>query len=198
MQTSRKLFDVDDDPFDVPSCPATYEIDPTHASASFKVRHLMVSSIRGQLGRVTGVLELDPDDIKLSCVEATIDVTAVTTQHVDRDAHLRSPEFLDVARFRTITFRSTRVDESGRGELFVAGDLTIRGTTKQVLLLVQLTDDVRDPWGNTRRGVTATTRIDRKDFGVSFHAVMDAGGLVVGDTVDITIELELIRKGVTP
>jgi polyisoprenoid-binding protein YceI len=193
MQITSKVFDVDEDPFAVPAAPAIYEIDPAHASARFTVRHLMVSSVHGQLGRVTGRLELDLDDVKLSSVEASIDVTAINTQHADRDAHLRSAEFLDAAHHPLITFRSTRIDECGGSQLLAIGDLTIRGTTRQVEMVVDLTDDVRDPWGKTRRGVVATTRINRKDFGVSFHAVMDAGGLVVGDIVEIFIDLEVVR-----
>lgn len=175
---------------------ARYDIDPTHASAQFKVRHLMVSSVRGELGEVTGIVMLDNDDITQSTVVASIDVTAINTRNHDRDAHLRSADFLDVANYPTLTFRSTRIERADRDRLRVIGDLTIRGTTNEVGLIVELTDEIRDPWGNVKRGAAARTRIDRKDFGVSWNAVMDAGGFVVSDTVDITLELELLRKPV--
>ncbi len=179
---------------ELPYLISRYEIDPTHASAQFKVRHLMVSSVRGELGEVTGVILLDQGDITQSSVSATIDVTAINTRNPDRDAHLRSADFLDVANFPTLTFRSTRIEKADGSRLRVIGDLTIRGTTNEVGLVVELSDEIRDPWGNVKRGATATTRIDRKDFGVSWNAVMDAGGFVVADMVDITIDLELVRK----
>lgn len=175
---------------------ARYDIDPTHASAQFKVRHLMVSSVRGELGEVTGVVMLDNDDITQSTVTASIDVTAISTRNPDRDAHLRSADFLDVASHPTLTFRSTRIERADRDRLRVIGALTIRGVTNEVGLMVELTDEIRDPWGNVKRGASATTRIDRKDFGVNLSAVMDAGGLVVGDAVEITLELELVRRPV--
>ena len=179
---------------EIPHLVSRYEIDPTHASAQFKVRHLMVSSVRGELGEVTGVVRLDNTDITRSSVNATIDVTAISTRNADRDAHLRSADFLDVESFPNLTFRSTRIELADRGRLRVIGDLTIRGTTNEVGLMVELSEEIRDPWGNVKRGATATTRIDRKDFGVSWNAVMDAGGVVVSDTVDIAIELQLVRR----
>jgi polyisoprenoid-binding protein YceI len=179
---------------EIPYLISRYEIDPTHAAAHFKVRHLMVASVRGTLGEVNGVVRLDNADITQSSVNATIDVTAISTRNPDRDAHLRSADFLDVESFPTMTFRSTRVEEVEGDQLRVIGDLTIRGATNEVALLVELTEEIRDPWGNVKRGATATTRIDRKAFGISWNAVMDTGGVVVADMVDITIELELVRK----
>lgn len=179
---------------EIPYLISRYEIDPTHASAQFKVRHLMVSSVRGELGEVTGVVLLDHADITDSTVDATIDVTAINTRNPDRDAHLRSADFFDVENFPNLTFRSTRIELADSGRLRVIGDLTIRGITNEVGLMVELSDEIRDPWGNVKRGASATTRIDRKDFGVSWNAVMDAGGVVVSDMVDITIELELVRR----
>lgn len=178
----------------LPDLLSRYEIDPTHASAQFKVRHLMVASVRGELGRVTGIVMLDNVDITESSVHATIDVTAINTRNLDRDAHLRSADFLDVDNHPTIAFHSTRIEKADGNQLRVIGDLTIRGTTNEVVLLAEITDEIRDPWGNVRRGVSAATRIDRKAFGVSWNAVMDAGGFVVADMVDITIELQLVRK----
>ena len=179
---------------EIPYIISRYEIDPAHASAQFKVRHLMVSTVRGELGQVTGVVMFDNTDIKASFVHATIDVTAINTRNPDRDAHLRSSDFLDVQSHPAITFDSTRIEDGDPDRLRIYGDLTIRGVTREVVLLAEISDEIRDPWGNVKRGVTASTRIDRKEFGVSWNAVMDTGGVVVADMVDITIELELIRK----
>lgn len=192
MQTQIDL-ETRDSLDDVANLTSRYEIDPGHASAQFKVRHLMVSSVRGELGEVTGVVLLDNTDITESSVIATIDAAAINTRNPDRDAHLRSSDFLAVEQFPSITFRSTRI-AADDDRLRVIGDLTIRGVTKEVVLLVELSDEIRDPWGNVKRGATATARINRKDFGVSWNAVMDAGGVVVSDTVDIALELELVRK----
>jgi polyisoprenoid-binding protein YceI len=173
----------------------TYDIDPSHSSATFKVRHLMVSNVRGELGRITGQVVLDETDPTRSLVEATIDATAINTRDEKRDAHLRSPDFLDVQAHPTITFRSTRVQAGKAGHLLVTGDLTIRGITREYTLDVEpLSPEIRDPWGNDKRGVTATTRINRKDFDVSWNAALDGGGLLVGDEVSVTLEVELGRR----
>lgn len=179
---------------EIPYLISRYEIDPAHASAQFKVRHLMVSAVRGELGQVSGIVMLDNEDITESFVHARIDVTAINTRNADRDAHLRSADFLDVENHPTITFESTRIEDTDPDRLRIFGDLTIRGVTKEVVLLAEVSEEIRDPWGNVKRGVSASTRIDRKEFGVSWNALMDTGGVVVADMVDITIELELIRK----
>jgi len=174
----------------------TYDIDPSHSSATFKVRHLMVSNVRGELGKLTGQVVIDESDPTRSSVEATIDATAINTRDEKRDAHLRSPDFLDVAAHPTITFRSKRVQAGRSGHLLVTGDLTIRGITREYTLEVEpLSPEIRDPWGNDKRGVTATARINRKDFDVSWNAALDGGGLVVGDEVSVTLEVELGRRG---
>jgi polyisoprenoid-binding protein YceI len=173
----------------------SYEIDPSHSSASFKVRHLMVSNVRGELGAVTGRVVIDEADLSRSSVEAIIDARGINTRDEKRDAHLRSPDFLDVEKYPTVTFRSKRVEAGKGGHLRVTGDLTIRGITREATLDVEpLSPEVRDPWGNNKRGVSATTRIDRKDFEVSWNAALDGGGLVVGDEVAITLEVELGRR----
>jgi polyisoprenoid-binding protein YceI len=172
--------------------PLAYKIDPTHASAQFKVRHLMVASVRGELGEVTGEVRLDAD-LARSTATARIDVTALSTRNADRDTHLRSADFLDATNHPAITFRSTAVRAAGAGALSVDGELTIRGTTRPVTLSVELSDEVKDPWGNLKRGLTATTRLDRKAFGLTWNAAMETGGLVVGDAVEVTIEAELVR-----
>lgn len=177
----------------VRAAPVAYRIDPTHASAAFKVRHLMVSNVRGELGEVTGEVSLDPADPARSTVQARIDAAGIDTRNADRDAHLRSADFLDVAHHPAIAFRSTAVRPAGGGALEVDGELTIRGATRSVTLAVELSDEIKDPWGNAKRGVTATARIDRRAFGLTWNAVMESGGIVVGDTVEVSIEAELVR-----
>jgi polyisoprenoid-binding protein YceI len=171
-----------------------YTIDSAHARAHFRVRHLMVAWVRGHLGTVVGDLLFDAADPARSAASAVIDATGVDTGNPERDAHLRSADFLDVERHPVVTFRSTSVAPRGQGVFDVAGELTIRGVTRAVVLQADLSGEVRDSLGTTKRGVTATTRIDRKDFGVSWNALLDAGGLTVGDQVDITIEAELVRQ----
>src|SRR4051812_11954416 len=148
----------------------TYDIDSSHSSATFKVRHLMVTNVRGELGPITGRVIIDESDLSRSSVEATIDATAISTRDEKRDAHLRSPDFFDVEKYPTITFRSRRVEAGNGGHLRVTGDLTIRGITRETTLEVEpLSPEVRDPWGNDKRGISATTRINRKDFEVSWN-----------------------------
>ncbi len=170
-----------------------YTIDPIHATAQFKVRHLMVANVRGELGQVTGEVFFDAETPSRSSVRATIDATGIDTRNPDRDAHLRSPDFLDVANHPTLDFHSTAVRPTGKGEYQVDGELTIRGTTRPVKLAVQVSDEIKDPWGNVKRGIEATARLDRKEWGLVWNAVMEGGGILVGDTVDVTIEAELLR-----
>ncbi len=177
----------------IPVAPVTYRIDPAHATAQFKVRHLMVSNVRGELGDVTGEVSYDVADPAGSSVRARIETAGIDTRNAERDAHLRSADFLDVEHHPAITFRSTAVRPAAEGALEVEGELTIRGTTRPVALAVELSDEIRDPWGNTKRGVTASVRLDRRAFGLSWNAAMEGGGLVVGNTVEVTIEAELVR-----
>ena len=178
-----------------PAVAAEWAIDAGHSSAQFKVRHLMVSTVTGSLGKVTGAIQYDPADPTKSSVEANIDTTTITTAHEARDNHLKSPDFFDVAKFPAITFKSKKVEKSGDGRLKVTGDLTMKGVTKEVAL------DVEGPMtpvavggGNLASGLTATTKINRQDFGVSWSKTMDGGGLVVSDEVTITIDLEIKQK----
>ena len=172
-----------------------WTIDPAHSSAQFSVRHMMVSTVRGEFTRLSGTVELDEKDVTRSSVEATIDATTIDTRNERRDNHLKSADFFDVANHPTITFKSAKVDKVSDGRLKVTGDLTIRGITRPVVLDVEaLSPVVRDPQGNLRSGTSATTRINRKDFGVSWSANLDGGGLVVSDDVNITIDIELIKK----
>jgi len=167
----------------------TFKIDTAHTEAGFTVKHLMISNVRGQFGKTEGTVVFDEKDPSKSTVEATIDVSTVNTRDEKRDGHLKSPDFFDVAKFGTITFKSTKVEKAGAG-LKVTGDLTMKGVTKPVVLDVAgPTGEVKDPYGNTRRGISATGQVNRKDFGVSYGP--DA---IVSDLVKIQIEAELIKQ----
>jgi polyisoprenoid-binding protein YceI len=172
-----------------------WKLDPQHSSAQFSVRHMAISTVRGAFSKVNGIVALDDKDITKSVVNVTIDVNTVDTREPDRDNDLRSDKFFDVAHYPTITFKSKKVEQVAPGKLKVTGDLTIRGTTKEVVLDVDgPTPPMKDPWGNTRVAVNAATKINRQDFGVKWNATLDNGGVVVGDDVNITIDAELIKQ----
>jgi len=172
-----------------------WKIDPQHSSAQFSVRHMAISTVRGAFSKVNGSILLDDADIIKSTVDVTIDVSTVDTREPDRDKDLRSDKFFDVAHFPTMTFKSKKVEQVAPGRLKVTGDLTIRGTTKEVVLDVEgPTPPVKDPWGKMRAAVTATSKINRQDFGVKWNATLDNGGVVVGDDVNITIDAEMIKQ----
>jgi len=174
---------------------STWQIDPAHSSAQFAIRHLGLSTVRGAFSKLSGTMQLDDQDITKSTIEVTIDVNTVDTREPDRDKDLRSERFFDVAHFPTMTFKSRKVEQVAPGKLRVTGDLTIHGTTKEVVLDVDgLTAPAKDPWGNQRVAASATTRINRQDYGVKWNAKLDNGGVVVGDDVNITIDVELIQK----
>ena len=172
-----------------------WEIDPAHTSVQFAVRHMMVSNVRGEFTKVSGTVQIDSRDISRSSVHALIDAASISTRDEQRDQHLRSPDFLDVANFPTIEFRSTRVTRDSDGALNVVGNLTIRGVTKEVTLDVEDGgSELRDPWGNTKRGASATTKLNRKDYGLQWNVALETGGFVVGDEVKIEIDVELLKK----
>lgn len=174
---------------------STWQVDPQHSSAQFAVRHLGLSTVRGAFSKLSGTMVLDDQDITKSSVEVTIDVNTVDTREPDRDKDLRSERFFDVVHFPTMTFKSKKVEQVAPGKLRVTGDLTIRGTTKEVVLDVDgPTAPMKDPWGNQRVAATATTKVNRQDFGVKWNAKLDNGGVVVGDDVNITIDVEMIQK----
>jgi len=174
---------------------STWQLDPMHTAAQFSVKHLAISTVRGGFSNVKGTVLFDDADITKSSVDVTIDVSTVDTRTPDRDKDLKSDKFFDVAHYPTMTFKSTKVEQAGAGKLKVTGDLTIRGTTKSVVLDVDgPTASVKDPWGNQRSAITATTKINRQDFGVKWNATMDNGGVVVGDEVTITIDAEMVQK----
>ena len=174
---------------------ATWQIDPDHSSFQFKVRHLTVSNVKGEFGKASGVVTMDDKDITNLKVELTIDASSVNTGHAKRDEHLRGPDFFDVVKYPTLTFVSKKVTKTDGNRLKVIGDLTIRGVAREITVEVEgPTPEVKDPWGSFRRGATATTRINRKDFGMTWNKVLDTGGLLVSDEVDIYVEVELVRK----
>ncbi|HEV2201640.1 MAG TPA: YceI family protein [Bryobacteraceae bacterium] len=172
-----------------------YQIDTAHTHAQFKVRHMMISNVRGEFSKVTGSVVFDPDNPAATRIDAEMDVSTLTTREPQRDEHLKSGDFFDAARHPTITFASTEVVASGSDSFEVTGDLTIRGNTRKVALSVEdVTPETKDPWGNLRRGATAKTHINRKDFGLEWNVALEAGGFLVGDEVDITIDVEMIRQ----
>ncbi|HWS15568.1 MAG TPA: YceI family protein [Candidatus Methylomirabilis sp.] len=174
---------------------APWEFDPVHTGVHFKVRHLMVSSVRGDFEKVSGKIVYDESDVTKSTADITIDSASINTRDAKRDADLRNPDFLDAAKYPTITFKSKKVEKAGNGTLRMTGDLTIKGVTKEVVLVVEgPTKPAKDPWGNQRVGGSATTRIHRKDFGLTWNMALETGGVVVGDEVDITIDVEIFRK----
>ncbi|HEY0715364.1 MAG TPA: YceI family protein [Polyangia bacterium] len=172
-----------------------WDIDPGHTSAAFKVRHLMVARVRGELGPVSGTVVINEQDLSRSSVDVTIDATGINSREPKRDEHLRSADFLDVANHPTIRFRSTAVRAGKGGHLEVTGDLTIRGISRAVTLDVDpLPAAVVDPWGNAKRGATARTSFNRKDFGLTWNLALEAGGVVVGEQVDVELEVELLGR----
>ena len=171
----------------------TYQIDPRHSSAGFGVTHLMLSTVRGEFHGVTGTVVVDDADISKSSVNVTIDATSVDTREPDRDKHLKSEAFFDVAKYPTITFQSTKIGRNADGTLKVTGDLTIRGVTKTAVLTATLPRaPIKDPWGLQRTAASANTKINRQDFGVAWNQKLDSGGVVVGDDVNITLDVEMI------
>ena len=171
----------------------TYHIDPKHSDAQFAVTHLMISTVRGEFHGINGTVVYDDSDPSRSAVEATIDATTVDTREPDRDKHLKSADFFDVANHPTMTFKSTKVEAIGSGKLKVTGDLTIRGVTKPAVLEVSVPKPaIKDPWGLQRTGISATTKINRQDFGVAWNKNLDTGGVVVGDAVDIILDVEMV------
>lgn len=172
-----------------------YVIDTAHSEIGFRVKHMMMSWAKGKFEKFEGKLELDSQDVSRSKVEVRIEAASITTSVADRDAHLRSPDFFDVANFPNLSFVSQKVEALGDGALRVTGQLEIRGTKRPVTLEVEpLSVAQKDPWGGFRRGTTATTKLSRKDFGLTWNTALEMGGVLVGDEVQITLEVQLIQK----
>jgi polyisoprenoid-binding protein YceI len=173
---------------------STWNIDPAHSTAQFTVRHLAISNVTGNFTKVTGSVVLNEKDITQSQVSASIDVSSVDTRVEARNKDLKSPNFFDVEKYPTIEFKSKRI-VSGGGKLQVIGDLTIHGTTREVTLDVDgPTPELSDPWGNSRRGISATTTINRRDFNLTYNNLLKTGEAVVGDNVKIQIDAEMVKK----
>lgn len=172
-----------------------YKIDPAHSSAQFMVRHMMISNVRGGFSSVQGTIGYDPENVSATTIETTINAASISTLDGQRDTHLKSADFLEVEKFPTITFKSKSVAPAGDRELNVTGDLTIHGVTKQVVLKVEgPTAEGKDPYGNVRIGASATTKIKRSEFGLTFNAALETGGVLVGDDLKIELEVSLIKS----
>lgn len=173
----------------------TWTIDPEHSNVAFKVRHLMVSNVRGNFEKFSGSVNINDADLAKSTVTVSIDTNSINTNVAKRDAHLRSADFLDVGKYPAMTFVSKSVTPAAAGELKVTGDLTLHGVTREVILNVEgPSQESKDPWGNIRRGASANTTISRKDFGLVWNAALETGGVAVGDEVTITLEVEMIKQ----
>jgi polyisoprenoid-binding protein YceI len=173
----------------------TWQIDPVHTTVGFSVRHMTISTVRGQFNKVAGTITANDNDPATAVIEATIDTASIDTHSPDRDSDLKSANFLDVAKYPTMTFKSKKIEAAGPGKYNVVGDLTLHGVTKEVTLAVEATGaPIKDPWGNMRAGATATTTINRKDFGLTWNKVIEAGGAVVGDAVAVEIDVEAVKK----
>ena len=172
----------------------TYKIDPAHSNAQFTIRHLMITNVRGGFNSVQGMVVYDPENLDASSIDVEIDVHTLNTSDATRDAHVKSPDFLDAAQYPTITFKSTHITKASDGELDVTGDLTIHGVTKQAVLDVEgPTSESKDPYGNVRIGASASTRIKRSDYGLVWNAALETGGVVLSDEVKIELDVSLIK-----
>ena len=172
----------------------TWNLDPAHTVAEFKVKHMMIANVKGHFSKVSGVLIRDESNPANDRVEATIEAASIETRNEQRDGHLKSADFFDVEKFPTLHFKSTGISVVGDGELSVEGDLTIRGVTRKVRFAVEgPTPPAKDPWGSTRIGVSASTKINRKDFGLTWNAALETGGILVGDDVTITLDAQFVK-----
>jgi len=173
----------------------TYNIDPVHSHVGFSVRHLGISHVRGEFTKVSGTLTYEPDQPESSVVEVVIETASFSSGQDQRDAHIRTAEFLDADTYPTITFKSTKVERTGADGGTVTGDLTLHGVTKEVVLTVEgPTPEVTDPYGGKRIGVEATTKINRKDYGIVWNATLETGHLLIGDVVTLTLDVQFVKS----
>jgi polyisoprenoid-binding protein YceI len=171
-----------------------WKLDPTHSTVEFSAKHLMITTVKGRIADVEGIIYTNEKDPKNSSVEATLKATSIDTRTDQRDQHLRSADFLNVEKYPEIKFRSTRID-GGREEFKLTGDLTIRDVTKEITLNVRFEGQAKDPWGGERVGFSATGKIDRRDFGLTWNQVLEAGGVVVGNEIKIELEVQAVKVG---
>ncbi len=177
-----------------PGTVTTWKIDPAHSAAEFKVKHMMISNVKGKFTGLSGVLKLDETNYAHSVVEASIPAASLTTGDEQRDGHLKSADFLDVEKFPVLTFKSTNIESTGGGDYEVTGELTVHGVTKSVTLAVEdVSEPSKDPWGNHRIGLSGSTKINRKDFGLTWNSGLETGGVLVGEEVTITLDVEFIK-----
>jgi polyisoprenoid-binding protein YceI len=167
-----------------------WEIDTVHSGVRFTVRHMVIAKVHGQFAKWSGTLELDPTNLTASKIDVKIEASSIDTRDAQRDGHLRSADFLDAEKYPTIEFRSTRIEEAGAKSYKVRGDLTIHGVKREVVLDTAFGGQGKDPWGGQRIGFEATTKIDRKEFGLQWNTALEAGGVLVGDTIDVALEIE--------
>jgi polyisoprenoid-binding protein YceI len=178
-----------------PASITTWKLDPAHSSADFKVRHMMISNVKGTFSGISGTLYENTADPTLSTVEASIDISTISTGDAQRDTHLKSPDFFDTAKYPVMTFKSTTVKPNGDGGYNVTGDLTLHGVTRQQTFVVDgPSPAAKDPWGNTRIGLSATGKISRKDFDLTWNAPLETGGILVGEEVPITLEVQFVKQ----
>ncbi|HEY2469053.1 MAG TPA: YceI family protein [Terracidiphilus sp.] len=172
----------------------TWKLDPAHSHAEFKVKHMMISNVRGSFSGLSGTLTEHATDSTLSSIDASIDVNTISTGDPQRDGHLKSADFFDAEKFPTMTFKSTQVKPNGDGGYNVTGDLTLHGQTRQQTFIVDgPSAPAKDPWGNTRIGLSATAKINRKDYGLNWNAALETGGILVGEDVSISLEVEFVK-----
>jgi polyisoprenoid-binding protein YceI len=177
-----------------PGTVTTWKLDPAHSVAEFKVKHMMISNVKGGFSGLSGSLQLDETDYTRSTVEATIPVASLSTGDAQRDGHLKSADFFDAEKFPTFTFKTTNIDSTGGADYSVTGDLTLHGVTKSVTFAVEdVSEPSKDPWGNHRIGLSASTKIKRKDFGLTWNSALESGGVLVGEDVTITLEVQFIK-----
>jgi polyisoprenoid-binding protein YceI len=176
------------------SAVSTWNLDPVHSVAEFKVKHMMISNVKGHFTGLSGTLTYDEQNVTNSRVEATIDAATINTGDAQRDGHLKTADFFDAEKYPAITFRSTNIKRTGDDELAVSGDLTMHGVTRPVVFNVEgPTAAGKDPWGNTRMGLSATTKVNRKDFGLTWNATLETGGILVGEEITITLDVQFVK-----
>lgn len=173
----------------------SWQIDPAHSHVAFSVRHMMISKVRGSFEKFGGSIDFDETNPADSKVDVQIDAASISTRDDQRDGHLRSPDFLDAENFPTITFASKRVEKNGGNSGKLIGDLTIRGVSKEVVLDVAYAGQAKSPWGTTSAGFSATTSVDRKEWGLNWNQALETGGILVGDKINIDIEVEIVKQG---
>jgi polyisoprenoid-binding protein YceI len=172
----------------------TWNIDPAHSSAEFKVKHMMISNVKGKFSGITGILHLNESNVTDSSIEAAVPIDTLNTGDEARDTHLKSPDFFHAEKHLTLNFASTKIETTAPGELAVTGELTLHGVTKTVTFAVEgPSEPGKDPWGNTRIGLSAVTKINRKDFDLGWNAALETGGVLVGEEVTIMLEIQFIK-----